>query len=635
MCGICGVYYCRGGDPNEPDPTRAMAAAIPHRGPDAEGFHATGRVRFGHRRLEIIDLEGGVQPMSNDDESVWITFNGEVFNFMELREELEARGRRFRTRSDTEVLVRAYEEYGTSMVEKLRGQFAFAIYDARDESMLLARDRLGIKPLYYRVEEGRVLFASEIKAILPALDAPPPVDATAVVDYFTYLYVPAPKTIFEGIRKLEPGHVLEVKPDRVEDRRYWDLEFEPEPVADEAALCREIVDRLREAVRIRLVSDVPIGAFLSGGIDSSAVAALMAEERGSAIDTFSVGFRESEWNELPYAREMAARIGSRHVERIVPVDPEHVFARIAPVFDEPFGDSSAIPTYTVSGITREHVTVSLSGDGGDENFAGYRRYWFDRFENRLRSMIPRAVRRGVFGPLASVYPKADWLPQAFRAKTLLGNLAADGDRGYFRTQSALPRTLIDRMLAPDVRRDVADYDAFVAMERHYKRAPKDPLSRIQYVDFKTYLPDDILTKVDRTSMAHSLEVRVPLLDHEFVERVAKIPSGLKLQGKTSKAIFKRALEGIVPERTLHRPKRGFSVPLAQWMRGELAEALDSVLVEPGLDAFLDREAVRGMIAKHRSGVRDFAIPLYSVLAFGGWYRAYASPERAARVEATT
>lgn len=605
-----------------------MAEAITHRGPDADGFHAEGRIRLGHRRLRIIDLEGGVQPMSNDDASVWLTFNGEIFNFPELREELEARGHRFRTRSDTEVIVRAYEEYGVEMVERLRGQFAFGLYDAKRERLLIARDRLGIKPLYYRIETDRVLFASEIKALLPALESTPPVDPTAVVDYFTYLYVPAPKTIFEGIHKLEPGHVLLITPDGVEDRRYWDLEFS-DGGGDEDALASQVLESLREAVRIRLVSDVPIGAFLSGGIDSSGVAALMSEVSEQQIRTFSIGFRESEYNELPYAREMARRIGSIHEEKVVPAEPARVFDALASMFDEPFADSSAIPTYTVSGITREHVTVALSGDGGDENFAGYRRYYFDALENRIRRAVPAPLRRGVFGAMAAVYPKADWLPQVFRAKTMLGNLAEDGDRGYFRTQAALPRPLLDRMLSADLRRQTAEYDAFGMMERHYANAPDHPLSRIQYVDFKTYLPDDILTKVDRMAMAHSLEVRVPILDHLFVEQVARISPDLKLRGKTGKYLLKKALAPVVPAETLHRQKRGFSVPLARWMSDELGGALETVLGDEGLDQYLDRDAIRGMWDRHRSGVRDFAVPLYCVLAFGAWFRHYGNGARVA------
>jgi len=627
MCGICGIYAFGSGVLGPGDPLPAMTGALRHRGPDAEGFHAEGRVGLGHRRLKIIDLATGDQPLANEDGSVWVTYNGEIFNFVELRAWLEKRGHRFRTRSDTEVLVHLYEEAGESGVERLRGQFAFAVWDARRERLLLARDRLGIKPLYWTVDAGRLVFASELKGILPALATPPAVDEEALLDYLTYLYVPAPKTIFRGIRKLEPGHTLVVTPEGTRERRYWDLAFPeggaPGPSEDEVAV--EILELLREAVRIRLVSEVPLGAFLSGGIDSSAVVALMAEASAEPIRTFSVGFREARFDELPHARALAERVGARHFETVVDARPDAVLDRIGAVYDEPFADSSAIPTYTVSEITRQHVTVALSGDGGDENFAGYRRYAFDVLENRIRRRIPRPLRRGILGPLARIWPKSDWLPRALRAKTLLGNLAAEADRAYFQTQSAAPRAILDRMLRGDLRAKLRAYDPFAVLERHFAVAPRDPLARIQYVDFKTYLPDDILTKVDRASMAHSLEVRVPILDHLFVEQVARIPSSWKLRGREGKAIFKRALRGTVPDDTLERGKMGFSVPLAGWMRREFHEAFEACLADPSMAEFFDRSALEGMWRRHRAGIRDFATPLYAVLAFWQWHRNFGAP----------
>jgi len=638
MCGICGVLDSPGRDPRGPDPTRAMADALVHRGPDSEGYTRDGRLRFGHRRLEIIDPEGGTQPIQSDDGRIRLVFNGEIFNFRELRRDLTERGHRFRTRSDTEVVLRLYEDRGEELVHDLRGQFAFAVHDARRGRLVLARDRIGIKPLYYHAEDGfpdggRFLFASELKGILAALADPPPVDETALLDYFTYLCVPAPKTIFRGIRKLEPGHLLIVGDGGLEARRYWDLEFRDEP-GDEADLARDVLSELREAVRMRLVADVPLGAFLSGGVDSSAVAALMAGCSDGPIRTFSIGFTEAAFDETRFARQTAERIGSEHHEECVSADPARVLDRIATVFDEPFADSSAIPTYTVSEITRRHVKVALSGDGGDENFAGYRRYYFDALESRLRGWIPAPVRRHGLGPLARVWPKADWLPRPLRAKSLLANLALDADRAYFESRSALPRPLLDRLLDPDVRRRAQAYDAFSVLERHYRRAPRGSLERRLYVDFMTYLPDDILTKVDRASMAHSLEVRVPLLDHRFVERVARIPSRYKLRGRSGKYLFKRALEGIVAPEILHRRKMGFSVPLARWMRDELASPLEAALRDDRLDAYLDRSAIRGMVARHRAGVSDFGTPLYAVLAFALWLDRYGARTSPRPAEAT-
>jgi asparagine synthase (glutamine-hydrolysing) len=631
MCGICGVYYFRDGDPREPDAAPAMARTLRHRGPDAEGFHAEGRVRLGHRRLRIIDLAHGDQPMANEDGSVRVSFNGEIFNFVELREWLEGRGHRFRTRSDTEVIVHLYEELGEGCVERLRGQFAFAVWDARRERVVLARDRLGIKPLYWGVDRGRCLFASELRGILAALDALPPIDEEALLEYLTYLYVPAPRTILRGVHKLEPGHILILDPDGTTLRRYWDLSFDEDRSAGSVdAVAEEVLDALREAVRIRLVSEVPLGAFLSGGIDSSAVVALMAEVAAEPVRTFSVGFREARFNELPHARDLAEAVGSRHFETVVASRPETVLDRISSVYDEPFADSSSIPTYTVSEITKAHVTVALSGDGGDENFAGYRRYRFDLLENRIRRRIPAPIRRGVVGPLARVYPKADWLPRMFRGRTLLGNLAVDPDRGYFRTQASAPRPQLDAMLQADLRNRLRGHDPFSVLERHFRNAPRDPLSRIQYVDFKTYLPDDILTKVDRASMAHSLEVRVPILDHSFVERVARIPSSLKLRGGEGKYVFKRALRGVVPDGILDREKMGFSVPLAKWMRDELRPAFRECLDDPAMGAFFDVREIEGMWKRHRAKVRDFAIPLYAVLAFHRWHRSFAAPAASSR-----
>jgi len=621
MCGIAGVYHVEPRTPASAASVERMASVLAHRGPDDGTVHVDGPVGLGHRRLSIIDVAGGKQPIFNEDRSKAIIFNGEIYNFRELTERLVKLGHRFETHSDTEAIVHAYEEYGTECVHHLRGMFAFAIWDRAKEELFLARDRVGIKPLYYAWDGRTFRFASEIKGIIADTGVSRALDPTALDDYLTYLYIPAPKTIFQAIRKLQAGHTLSVSRAGVRERQYWDLNFAAEAGLTETDAAERLLETLRESVRLHLESEVPLGAFLSGGIDSSAVVGLMAGLLDKPVNTASVGFSEDAFDELPYARIVAKRYRTRAYEKTVEPSAANILDRLVWHYDEPFADSSMVPTYYVSQIARERVTVCLSGDGGDENFAGYRRYRFDAWENRVRRVLPRAVRGPVFGAMGALYPKADWLPRMFRAKTTLQNLALDPEHGYFRTMSWLTPQRKRALYRDRLRRDLDGYDPFSVMKPHFDRtAGWDPLSRIQYVDVKTYLVDDILTKVDRASMAHSLEVRVPLLDHVVMEFAASLPAAYKLCGGDAKHILKKAVHGLVPPEILNRTKMGFSVPLARWLRRDLKGPFEERVF--ARDAFLadlfEMGPVREWWNRHQSGVSDFSPELWSLLVLESW-----------------
>jgi len=582
MCGICGIvdYRAKAADFHARLPE--MVRVLRHRGPDDSGTWAEHRAGLGHARLSIIDLAGGHQPLSNEDGTVWITYNGEVYNFQDLREELAAKGHRFQTRTDTEVIVHLYEEEGIECLSRLRGMFAVGIWDARAGVMHLARDRLGIKPLYYTVLGGRLIFASEIKSILAHGDVPRAVREDALSDYLTFLYVPAPKTILKDIFKLEPGHRLSFDSAGLQVRQYWDLP-PVEALArrdGQARIEQGLIEQLTEAVGLRLVSDVPLGAFLSGGVDSSAVVAMMSRAGHAPIVTTTVGFDESRYNELPYARRVAQRYRTDHHEEVVRPEAVAAVQKLAWHYDEPFADYSSIPTYYLSQAARRHVTVALSGDGGDENFAGYRRYRFDLIERRLRRIFPTAVRRWVAGPLARVYPKADWLPRPLRAKVTLGNIAVDAASAYCRSVGFLTHEEKADLYTPGVTRSLGDYRSEDVIRGYMNKAERGDLNQLLYTDIKTYLVDDILTKVDRASMAVSLEVRVPLLDHRFVEYAQGIPPEMKIDGNRGKVVFKSALRPYLDEQTRNRVKQGFTPPIAEWIRGPLREMVGDMLLDP-------------------------------------------------------
>jgi asparagine synthase (glutamine-hydrolysing) len=596
-----------------------------HRGPDEEGIHIEPGLGLGHRRLSIIDLSTGQQPLFNEDNSVVVVYNGEIYNFAELTVELRDLGHVFRTRSDTEVIVHAWEEWGDNCVKRFRGMFAFAVWDAGKQTLFLARDRLGIKPLYYAaLPNGQVIFASELKALLVHPDLPREISPPAVEDYFAYGYVPDPNTILRHVRKLPPAHTLRLNrnsPPGV-PREYWDVPFEPLSITEEEAQ-HEIIERLREAVKIRLISEVPLGAFLSGGVDSSAVVSMMASLSDEPVNTCSISFDDPRFNETQFAAEVAQRYRTNHYVEQVEADDFDLIDRLAYLYDEPYADSSAIPTYRVCQLARKRVTVALSGDGGDENFAGYRRYRWHVYEEYVRSMIRQSIRDPIFALLGTVYPKADWAPKIFRAKSTLQALSMDSLEAYFNSVSVVPETIQRRLFSPGFLRNLQGYQAIEVFRLHADRAPtRDALSLVQYLDMKTYLPGDILTKVDRASMAHSLEVRVPILDHEFVEWVSGLSSKFKLRGREGKLIFKRAFEDYLSHDVLYRPKMGFAVPLAIWFRGPLRERVRKAILAPILaeTGFFDMAFVRDLLDQHQSGRSDHSAVLWSLLMFEAFQR---------------
>ncbi|MGC2110617.1 MAG: XrtA/PEP-CTERM system amidotransferase [Candidatus Korobacteraceae bacterium] len=623
MCGISGIF--------EFDPTRAvereavhrMNESLRHRGPDDEGIFLGPGIGLGHRRLSIIDVAGGHQPISNEDGTIWVLLNGEIYNYPELSKDLHARGHKFSTKSDTEAIVHLYEEYQEECFARLRGMFAIAIWDSNKRRLLLARDRVGKKPLYYFADQNRLIFGSELKAILAANGLPRTIDPLALCDYFSFSYIPAPKTIYKNIRKLQPAHYLVVSAAGVRESEYWKLSFSGIQNHTEANWCELIREQLREATNIRLMSEVPLGAFLSGGIDSSSIVAMMSHLMDRPVTTCSIGFRAQEYDESEFARQVATRFQADHHEDRVEVQALDVIDKLAWHYDEPFADSSAVPTYYVSKIARQQVTVALGGDGGDENFAGYRRYAFDRLENRMRSFVPGGLRRTIFGPLGRLYPGLAWAPRPFRAKATLQSLSRSPLEGYFNSVSVFRPDEKPRLFTQDFWRQLGGYDSLDVLKQHYNAADTtDPLSRIQYVDIKTYLPDDILTKVDRASMAVSLELRAPILDHKFMELVASIPSNLKLHGATGKYIFKKAMEPLLPRDILYRRKQGFAIPLAQWFRRELKDMAYDLVVADNGDGILDRNYLSHIWKQHQSGTFDRSAYLWAVLMFRKWQKVF-------------
>ncbi len=618
MCGICGVLYFDD-RPVDRSVVQAMSDIQKHRGPDESGVYIGKGIGLGHRRLSIIDLASGQQPLSNENGSIWISLNGEIYNYRDLNLQLRS-NHTFRTQSDTETIVHLYESFPGDFVSKLRGMFAFALWDDRNQVLILARDRLGKKPLYYYQDHEKLVFASEIKSILGHPELKLEIDDYSVCDYFSLGYIPAPRSIYRAIKKVQPGHYLHVSGRKVEEFRYWDISFAESQEFTESQWLEKLLSEFEDAVRIRLMSEVPLGAFLSGGLDSSAVVAMMARIQDQPVKTATIGFNEDKFDESQYARQVSEHLKTDHHERIVTPDKIATIEKLAWHYDEPFADSSALPTYFVSQVAREKVTVALSGDGGDENFAGYRRYFFDQQENRLRRVFPPALRYVLFKPLALVYPKMDWAPRFMRAKATFQNLTLDPIEGYFDTLSLFKIHEKPSVLSGDFRHRLAGYDSVEVFRKHYCRADStDPLSRIQYVDMKTYLTDDILTKVDRASMAHSLEVRCPLLDHVFMELVASMPSTFKLHGSKGKFLFKKAMESLLPSKIIHRRKMGFGVPLAAWFKDGIRDFAKCHILEQD-DPFTNPAYIRKLWDQHQSGVRDRSSQLWTVLMFRLWYK---------------
>ncbi len=621
MCGITGIFDTRDAREISRDVLDRMNETQFHRGPDEGGLHLEPGVGLGHRRLSIIDLSTGQQPLFNADHSVVVVFNGEIYNFQELVPELQALGHVFRTHSDTEVIVHAWEAWGEACVQRFRGMFAFALWDRNQQTFFLVRDRFGVKPLYYAyLEDGQFIFGSELKSLMAHPGLKREIDALAVEEYFAYGYIPEPRTIFRGANKLPPGFTLTLKRNgaRALPHQYWDMPFTPVKVATEAAAVDELIDRLKDSVRLRMIADVPLGAFLSGGVDSSAVVAMMTTQSDQPINTCTIAFSDPEFNEADFAQQVAARYHTHHTVDTVESEDFGLVNKLATVYDEPYADSSALPTYRVCELARKHVKVALSGDGGDEHFAGYRRYRWFRYEERMRSAMPLSLRRPLFGALGKLYPKADWAPKVLRAKTTFEALARDTVEGYFHGVSLLSDAQRARLFSPALKRELQGYQAVEVLRRHAAVSPtNDPLSLVQYLDMKTYLVGDILTKVDRASMAHGLEVREPLLDHELMGWVSGLPIDMKLRGTEGKYLLKKSMEPYLPHDVLYRKKMGFSVPLAAWFRGPLAVTIRSVVLGDRLAStgLFNQDYLRTVVEAHQSNRRDYSVILWTVLMF--------------------
>jgi asparagine synthase (glutamine-hydrolysing) len=616
MCGIAGIMGFAGAAVREEE-LRSMCAALNHRGPDGEGIYLAQEAGLGMRRLSIIDLETGDQPVCNEDGSVWVVFNGEIYNFAELRRGLETRGHRFTTRTDTEVIVHLYEERGRRCVDALRGMFAFAVWDEKRRELLLARDRLGIKPLYYTEAGGRLVFASELKAILQVAGVERRIDWASFGHYLTSLTTPATASILAGVRKLPPGHLLSASPARdLEIERYWEVVFAPEHGRSQEWFAERLGGLLEEAVRLHLVSDVPLGAFLSGGIDSSAVVATMARLVPRPVKTFSIGFADQEFSELPYAARVARALGTEHRELVLEPDVLSIIDDLAWHLDEPFGDSSAIPTYMVSKLAAEEVTVVLSGDGGDELFAGYDKYVVEGHERRTARFVPGPLRRA----MALV---ASELPEGVRGRNTLRHFSLPGPERYLDAQTLFRREALLRLVRPEIAELVAASDPWQSELDRLRHSHGHWLSELQGLDIGGYLPLDILTKVDRMTMAHSLEARPPLLDHVLVEFAATIPPELQLQDGVTKAVFKRSMRGLLPDDVIDRRKHVFAIPLGRWFRGRLESFARDLLLSASSRSreIFDPAGLERMLRRSLA-VDSLGLGVWTLISFELWCRTF-------------
>lgn len=620
MCGIAGIFHPGTPKPIEPARIAAMADAQAHRGPDGSGVWTAPGIGLGHRRLSIIDLGGGAQPMLSDDGTLAVSYNGEIYNYRALRGELEAGGARFATNSDTEVLLHGWRAWGPKMLDRLNGMFALALYDDRAKSLFLARDRLGVKPLHYvALSDGAIAFASELKGLLahPLVRRAP--DLRAVEDFIALGYVPDDRCLVAGVEKLAAGHFLLIERGQLMPRpqQWWDLDFSQRTRLKEREVEEALLEHLRASVRARMVADVPLGAFLSGGVDSSAVVAMMAEASPRAVKTCTIGFDVADHDERGYADAIARRFATEHRTRLVAADDSALIDTLVAAFDEPFADASALATYRVCELAREQVTVALSGDGADEAFAGYRRYRFQAAEERVRGLVPSALRAPLFGGLGRFYPKADWAPRMLRAKTTLLGLADDGASAYARAVGVTTPAIRARLFSPQALGALGGYraeDRYVATMR---QAPaREPLDAAQYADFKHWLPGDILTKLDRTSMAVSLEAREPLLDYQLLEFAATLPVSMRIRHGQGKWIMKHALERRhLPHDILYRPKMGFVTPVSAWFRGPLAEQATALARAPILaqTGWFVMPVIETLAADHRAGRADHGRTLWQLV----------------------
>ena len=607
MCGIAGIFDTLSNRIQDAAVLQRMNDSQRHRGPDEGSLHLEPGIGLGHRRLAIIDIATGQQPLFNEDGSVVVVFNGEIYNYQQLIPELQALGHSFRTKSDT-------------------GMFAFALWDRKRQTLFLARDRLGVKPMHYALlDDGQLLFGSELKSLLAHGGLRREIDPLAVEEYFALGYVAEPRTIFKQALKLAPAHSLVWRrgDPMPSPAAYWDLRLSLDNPIDEKEACVELAERLRESVKLRMIAEVPLGAFLSGGVDSSAVVATMAELSDGPVNTCSIGFDDPAFNETAFARTVADRYRTNHFVETVRSDDFDLIDTLARLYDEPYADSSAIPTYRVCQLARQRVTVALSGDGGDESFGGYRRYRMHLMEERMRSALPAGLRRPLFGLLGRVYPKADWAPRVLRAKTTFEGMARSAVEGYFHTVSILRDPMRSELFSPVFRNALGGYQARQVFDRHALRSnTDDPLALIQYLDLKTYLVGDINTKVDRASMAHSLEVREPLMDHELVDWLATLPSAMKVRGQEGKYLLKKAMEPKLSADILYRPKMGFAVPLARWFRGPLKQRVRQAVLGPRLAStgWFNRTYLQHLVDAHQSGARDYSAPLWTLLMFEAFLR---------------
>ncbi len=626
MCGITGIFDTRGASEINRAVLQRMNDSQLHRGPDEGSLHIEAGVGLGHRRLSIIDIATGQQPLFNEDGSVVVIFNGEIYNYQELIPELQALGHVFHTKSDTECIVHGWEAWGVDCVKRFRGMFSFALWDRNQQTFFMARDRLGVKPMYYALlDDGNLLFGSELKSLLAHGGLRREIDPLAVEEYFALGYVAEPRTIFKQAKKLPPAHTLAIRRGQPvgEPVEYWDVRFTLDNPVSDADAQEELVERLKESVRLRMIAEVPLGAFLSGGVDSSAVVATMAGLSQAPVNTCSIGFDDPAYNESEFAQKVADRYHTNHRVEVVKSDDFDLIDTLARLYDEPYADSSAIPTYRVCQLARKHVTVALSGDGGDEAMGGYRRYRMHLMEEGMRSAMPMALRKPLFGTLGKIYPKADWAPRVFRAKTTFEGLARNSVEAYFHSISILRGPMRNELFSPKFKTELAGYGAQEVFDRHAANArTDDPLALIQYLDIKTYLVGDINTKVDRASMAHSLEVREPLMDHELVEWLATLPSRQKINGQEGKYVFKKSMEPYLPQDVLYRPKMGFSVPLARWFRGPLKQRVrDAVLGERlAATGWFNATYLNHLVEAHQSGARDYSAPLWTLLMFEAFLR---------------
>lgn len=625
MCGIAGIYQLKTQATPESQVLAKMNDSQWHRGPDAGDYFFQPTVGLAHRRLSIIDIAGSPQPMQSANAQACIVFNGEIYNYRELRQELLGKGYQFNTNGDTETILNAWLEWGEDCVHHLRGMFAFAIWDNSRQCLFLARDRLGIKPLFYSLlDDGQFIFGSELKVLRNHPDFVTTLRDSTIEDYFSFGYIPEPYTIYQHSYKLAPGNTLLLQHGQTqlsEPKQYWDVPTQWQTAVTEQELSAELITRFREAVDIRLVAEVPLGAFLSGGVDSSAVVAMMAGLQKDPVNTCSIGFDSPQFNETEFARQVAARYNTNHHENIVSQNDFELLDQLADLYDEPYADSSAIPTYRVCQMARQHVTVALSGDGADELFAGYRRYKLHLNEERFRNWLPLAIRKPVFGLLGKIYPKLDWAPRFLRAKTTFQSLAMDTVAGYHNSIAILRQDQRDRLFSPAFKQRLNGYSSLEVFRRYGSKVQHlDPMKIAQYLDMKTYLVGDILTKVDRASMAHSLEVRVPFLDHKFVEWAFTAESGANLQNGVGKFSLKKALEPHLPHDVLYRKKMGFAVPLAEWFRGPLQQKLQDKLLSDVMinSGYFNVAELKQLIDDHKRALKDNSAALWTLLMFSAF-----------------